>query len=265
MVIQSVQRAIDILSLFTHAAPRWGIAEMARTTGLAKTTVHNLVNTLAAGGFLRQDGETRKYQLGHRIFTLGAIMAGTFDINLKASGPVHQLMAQTGLVTRVAVWDSDAALVTLEVAPQYGSSISRQIGPRVVAYCSALGRALLAFMDPERCSAYVESVELTPYTPRTVTDRKRLKAVLDRSRERGFAVNDQELAPGQSSIAAPIHGSDGALAAAVSVTGSPERVVGAEMQRLAASVRATAAEISRYLGHFPATPVSAPAKRAGRS
>ncbi|MCG6894024.1 MAG: IclR family transcriptional regulator [Desulfobacteraceae bacterium] len=253
-MIQSIQRAVEILNLFSLARPNWGIAEISRATGLAKTTVHNIVSTLSQGGFLLQNTETRKYTLGHKIFTLGAIMAGTMDINLKASGPAHQITARTGLISRVAVWDNDAALVTLNVNPKYGSSLSQQIGPRVVAYCSAIGRALLAHLAPSDLEIYLERWKPVTFTPHTVTDKKELLRILDRTRRQGYALNDQELAPGQSAIAAAIFRSGGTLAASICLTSTPEVITGSRMPELVADLRSTAAEISRYLGHYPAGP-----------
>jgi DNA-binding IclR family transcriptional regulator len=253
-MIQSIQRTVELLNLFSLSRPRWGIAEMSRATGLAKTTVHNIVNTLARSGYLLQDAETRKYALGHKIFTLGTIMAGTLEINLKATGPAQQITGRTGLISRVAVWDTDAALVTLNVTPQYGSSLSQQIGPRVVAYCSAIGRALLAHLEPADRRAYLHRIRPEAFTPRTVTDKNQLRRILDRTRRQGYALNNQELALGQCSIAAAIFCSGGKLTASISLTGAPGAVTGDRMPELIADLRSTAAEISRYLGHYPAEP-----------
>jgi len=254
MIIQSVQRALEILSLFSHSKPRWGITDIAAATGLAKGTVHNIVNTLANGEFLKQDKETRRYTLGHRIFTLGAIMAVTLEINQKAAGLAHQLASRTGLVSRLAIWDHDAALVTLNVWPDHADSLSQQVGPRVVAYCSALGRALLAYLEPKVLTAYLNHVEMVPFTPQTVTDRARLVEILEQATIDGYVVNDQELAPGQTSIAATIFQGEGMLVASICLSGSPERILGSDKETLITELRNTAAEISRYMGYFPAAP-----------
>lgn len=254
MVIQSIQRALDIMSLFTHAQPRWGITEIAASTGLAKGTVHNIVNTLSKGGFLKQDEETRKYTLGPRIYTLGVIMAGTLEINQKAAGMAHQLAGRTGLVSRVAIWDHDAVLVTLTSWPHHADSLSQQIGPRVVAYCSSLGRALLAYMDNAAQRAYLEKVEMVRFTPQTVISKKRLLKILNETRKQGYAVNSEEIAPKQAAIAAAIFKGDGLPVASICLTGESERILGDRMEGLIADLRKTAVEISRYMGHVPSAP-----------
>ena len=252
MIIQSVNRALRILSLFSHSQPRWGITEMAAATSLAKGTVHNLVLTLVHGGFLKQDPETRKYTLGHSIFALGTIMSGTLEINQKAESPAHRLATCTGFICRVAIWDRDAALVTLNVTPRHDQMLSRQIGPRVVAYCSALGRMLLAYLDPESQDRYLEDLSPVRFTPHTVVDKKKLKDCMERTILQGFAVNNQELALGYASVAAAIFTGNGRLAAAISLTGSPDAVLGTEHEDIVHQLRNTAGEISRYMGYFPA-------------
>ena len=250
MIIQSVQRAMGILSLFSHSQPRWGITEIAAAMGLAKGTVHNLVHTLVAAGFLKQDPETRKYTLGHSIFALGTIMSGTLEINQKAESPAHHLADRTGFICRLAIWDSDAALVTLNVTPRHTQLVSRQIGPRVAAYCSALGRVLLAHQDPESQNRYLEELVPTPFTPHTVVDKETLKRILERTLLQGIAVNNQELALGYTSVATAIFSGNGRLAAAISLTGPPDAVMGTEQETIIHQLRNTAGEISRYMGYF---------------
>ncbi|MFH1982866.1 MAG: IclR family transcriptional regulator [Pseudomonadota bacterium] len=257
MLIQSVDRALGILSLFSHSHPRLGITEMAAAMGLAKGTVHNLVHTLVRSGFLKQDPETRKYNLGHSIFALGTIMSGTLEINQKAESPAHHLAASTGFICRVAIWDGDAALVTLNVTPRHAQMLSRQIGPRVVAYCSAVGRVLLAYLDLESRNSYLESLSPVRFTPYTIVDKKEIERCLERTLLQGFAVNNQELALGYASVAAAIFTGKGRLAAAISLTGSPDAVLGAEHEDIVHQLRNAAGEISRYMGYFPATPTAA--------
>jgi DNA-binding IclR family transcriptional regulator len=249
-MILSVEKAIGILSLFSFERPRWGISEMAKALEIPKGTTHNLVRTLSAAGFLRQDPETRRYSLGPRLFTLGTLVAGTLEINQKAAAPAHRLAAETGLICRVAIWDRDAALITLNLAPQYAEAMAAQIGPRVAAYCSAIGRVFLAHMETPDLESYLGEAALTAFTSRTLVSRSGLKRELKMTRERGYALNDQELALGRTSLAVAVLGRGGRPEAAISLTGSPEQVLGKDRERLISRLRATAAEIGRYMGYF---------------
>jgi len=255
MIIQSIDRALDILSLFSYAKPRWGITELALAMNLPKGTIHNIVSTLDSAGFLKKDEETRKYCLGPKLFSLGTIMGGTLEINQKASGPAHSLADRTGLVCRVAIWDHDAALVTMEVTPHNYKALAQRIGPRVAAYCSALGKSLLAYLTSSEIKVYLDRTELVPFTPNTITRRDLLLEELERTKTRGYAVNNEEIAPGRASLAATIFGSNGRAAGAISQTGSLEQILGPEMDSLIQALKATAGEISMALGYYPATPV----------
>ena len=231
--------------------------------GLPKGTIHNIVNTLERGGFLQQDQDTKKYGLGPNLFTLGTIMAGTLEINQKAAGPAQDLARRTGLSCRIAVWDRDAALVTLDVVPQHAESLAPRIGPRVVAYCSAIGRALLVYLESSQLESYLEQTEMIPYTVHTITQRDELLRELERTRNRGYAINNQELAPGRASIASTILKTGSLLAASISLTGAPDHLLGAAMEGLAMELRSTAAEVSRYMGYIPSEPALTRRGQAG--
>jgi DNA-binding IclR family transcriptional regulator len=254
MIIQSVDRALDILSLFSYARPRWGITDIALAMNLPKGTIHNIVSTLDSGGFLKQDEETRKYCLGSKLFSLGTIMGGTLEINQKASGPAHSLAERTGLVCRVAIWDDDAALLTMEVTPQDYNALAQRIGPRVAAYCSALGKSLLAYLTGSEIEAYLDRTELIPFTPKTISRRDLLLEELERTRTRGYAVNNEEIALGRASLATTIFGSNRRIAGTISQSGHVNRILGSEMDSIIGTLKATAAEISMALGYYPATP-----------
>jgi DNA-binding IclR family transcriptional regulator len=254
MIIQSVDRALDILSLFSYAKPRWGITEIALAMNLPKGTIHNIVSTLDAAGFLKKDDETRKYSLGPKLFSLGTIMGGTLEINQKASGPAHRLAENTGLMCRVAIWDHDAALLTMEVTPHNYNALAQRIGPRVAAYCSALGKCLLAYLAGSEIKAYLDRTELTPFTPRTISRKEALLKELKRTRKRGYAANNEEIAPGRASLAVPVFGSDRRVVSTISLAGNVDQILGSEMDLLIRGLKATGGEISTALGFYPANP-----------
>ena len=109
-VIQSVNRAIQILGLFSLAKPQLGITEISRALKLHKGTVQGLVRTLTDQGFLEQDHYSRKYQLGPKVYELGIIRAGSLEINQKASIPAHQLALRTERLVRIATWDKNSCV-----------------------------------------------------------------------------------------------------------------------------------------------------------
>jgi IclR family KDG regulon transcriptional repressor len=248
--IQSVHRALSLVGLFTRGSSRLGITEISKLLGLPKPTVHGLVRTLVKQGFLQQDPQTRKYMLGLKIYELGIVLAGSLEINQKGAGAAYQLAKQTGLVSRIAIWDLDSALLTVNIEPRSHLFFVHQIGPRIPAYCSAIGKALLAFLDAPDLKGYLERVQLRPLTANTITRKKQLLKEIDETRRRGYSVDREENLLGLACIGTPIFGLNGRLEGALSLSGDAKHIY-KRMDMLLPEVLKTAKEISRSLGHFP--------------
>jgi DNA-binding IclR family transcriptional regulator len=257
VTIQSVDRALQILLLFSHHRPQMGVAQISRNLSLSKGTVHGLVRTLVQHGFLTQDPATRKYRLGLRIHELGMVLAGTLELNLKAARPCQQLAKRSQLLTRVAIWDGDAVVITLNTYPAARPVLPHQIGPRVHAYCSATGKAVLAFLDEASLKAYLDRTKLVPFTPATITAKKRLIEDLQGVRERGYSIDREEAVEDLACIGAPLFERDGIVAGSLSLSGPPSRVLGRRMETLAGALVSAAAEISRNMGYDPASGTAA--------
>jgi DNA-binding IclR family transcriptional regulator len=238
------------MGLFTHGSTRLGIAEFSRALGLPKPTVHGLVRTLMNQGFLQQDPQTRKYRLGLKIYELGIILAGSLDINQRGAGLAYQLAKQTGLISRIAIWDLDSALLTVNIEPRSHLLFAHQIGPRIPAYCSALGKALLAFLEPEELRGYFDRVKLKPLTANTITQKKQFQKEIEETRRRGYSIDREENALGLACIGVPIFGLGGHLEGAMSLSGDPKDIYKG-MKTLLTELLKTGKEISRSLGYFP--------------
>jgi|Deesub1362B_J571_1020462.scaffolds.fasta_scaffold12811_3 DNA-binding IclR family transcriptional regulator len=251
MSIQSVERALDILELFSPSRRRLGISEISREMGLPKTTVHGLVTTLCKRGFLHRDPDTRKYELGLKLYELGAVLASCLEVNQRSAPFVQRLAREVRLMARVALWDGDTALVTLSVHPRSRALQFPQIGPRIPGYCSAIGKAVLAFLPPEELKAYLRRNRLVRYTPRTITEEEQLLQELDNTRMRGYALDRGEIVSGLACIGAPIRRSDGQPIASISVSGDPRRILGETLETLAERLLHTAEEVSREMGYIP--------------
>jgi IclR family transcriptional regulator, KDG regulon repressor len=251
--IQSIDRAVTLLLLFTRSRPKLGITEISQDLGLAKGTVHGLVRTLSRAGFLQQDPESRKYRLGLKIYELGMILAGTLDINEKSLAPTSQLANRTGLTAKIAIWDGNSALLVLQIDPRAHSLFTQQIGPSIPGYCSAVGKAILAQLEPEELDAYLDRTPLVPYTSKTITDRTELLEDLGETRQRGYSVDREETVLGFDCIGAPIFGRGGEIGGAISLSGSAEQIFPKQKEKTEALTKqllVTAAEISRSLGHW---------------
>lgn len=252
MNIQSVQRATDIISLFCKAPGRLGITEIATALKLNKGTVWGLVTTLERQQFLQQDAATRKYGVGPKLFELGTIYVGGLEINARGARHAQGLADRTKLDARIGIWDNGTVLITFLAVPRSEDHISHQIGPRVPAYCSAIGKALLANLEPARLKEYLRDVELQRHTRATLLTREALRADLEAARERGYSISREEMIPGLAALGAPVFGRHREVVGAISISESPRIVLGKRLERLGYELGCAAADISREMGYNPA-------------
>ncbi len=247
---QSIQRGARILSLFSYSRPRLKVSQIAREIGLAVGTAHGLVRTLEQEGFLSQDPRTREYRLGMRLHELGSIHLATLEINQKAAIPLSYLARETGLVGRLGVLERGVIVVTLDTLPLSKSSVAPFVGAAAPAYCTSMGRAILAQLPEDELLAYLDRVKLVKYTPRTITDRQALLEEIAITRQRGYSLSLQEFLVNLDSVGAPIFTQGGQVTGGLSLNGEPRLVSEANLQDLARRVMDTAGEVSRHMGHY---------------
>jgi len=249
--IQSIERASKLLGLFSVNRPRLGISEISRDLELAKGTVQGLVRTLANEGFLSQDTETKKYQLGPRVYELGAIFAKSLDVNQRAMVFVNEIAKRQKLVVSIGIWDRGAVLITLIAHAKIGSVPSGDFALRFPAYCTAMGKALLAFLDQRELESYIEQTDFHAVTTNTIIDKNRLREELTLTKTRGYAINNEEQWLRRGAIAAPIFGRNNSLVASISFGGDPARFLGNGKDELIVELISTAREISGLMGYSP--------------
>lgn len=236
--------------MFSYSRPRLKVSQIAREIGLAVGTVHSLVRTLEQEGFLSQDPRTREYRLGMRLHELGSIHLATLEINQKAAIPLSYLARETGLVGRLGVLERGVIVVTLDTLPLSKSSVTPFVGAAAPAYCTSMGRAILAQLPEEELLAYLDRVKLVKYTTRTIVDRQALLEEIAITRQRGYSLSLQEFLVNLDSVGTPIFSQGGQVAGGLSLNGEPRLVSEANLQDLARRVMDTASEVSRHMGHY---------------
>jgi IclR family pca regulon transcriptional regulator len=218
---QSLERGLAILSLFTPDRPALGISEIAGTLGLTRSTTHRYVATLARLGYLDQDAASRKYRLGSRVLDLGFSLLGSMDLREIAAPHLRRLTDATGYTSNLAIRDDTDVILIDRVRGRPGRyhqlEFSLHVGSRLPAYCSATGKALLAFLPRTDLDHLLERVDLIQRGPKTLAGKGALLADLDRVRRTGIAVNDEELERALRSVAAPVRSRTGEVVAAVNV------------------------------------------------
>jgi IclR family pca regulon transcriptional regulator len=253
---QSLERGLAMLSAFKPATPELGISDLARALGLTRSTSHRYAATLARLGYLQQNPQTRKYRLGPRVLDLGFSAINSMELRQISAPHLQQLSDETGRTVNMAILDGvDIVYIDRCRTSQQGQreiDLDLHVGSRLPAYCTSMGKVLLAFLPVDERTALIDRVQFADRGPNTISTRSALAAELERVRDRGVGVNNEELAYGLRSIAVPVWGSGGKVVAAINVAvhrsaGSIEELA----DRLSPSLRHAAAEISARLGYRP--------------
>lgn len=250
---QSLERGLAILECFTPEAPVLGIADIADRLGMSRSTTHRYVTTLVALGYLVQ-GAKRKYRLGLGVTDLGMSALNATDLREQAHADLAELSHRSGYTTSIAMREGDEVECVDCVRGLRrrhgvaGPDVKR--GSRLPAYCTALGKVLLAYLPEQARRELLSQIELRPQGPNTIVTKGMLRDELAQIREEGLAVEDQELASGRIAIAAPVLNEAGEIAAAVDMSASTP---GIEMEELADAlgphVISTADRVAARLGY----------------
>ena len=191
---QSLERGLAILASFHSARPLLGVSDLSRKVGLSRSTTHRYVATLAALGYLQQDAETKKYRLGPRVLDLGFSAINSMELRHVSAPHLKALSDKTGRTANMAVLDG-TEIVYIERcrAPDAREiDLNLHVGSRLQAYCTSMGKVLLAFLPASQLSALLDSVKLARRGPNTITSKRALLKELEQVRARGLAMNNEE-------------------------------------------------------------------------
>ena len=247
---QSLERGLAILGCFTPERPVLGIAEIADELGISRSTTHRYVITLFALGYLEQDS-SRRYRLGLGVTDLGMSVLNATGLREHAHPYLEELRRETSHTVSIAVLDH-GEIVYVDRAPSFrnGIDLGLDTGSRLSAYCTAMGKVLLANLPEREQSELLATMRLTQRGPNTITSKNALRVELEQIREEGFAVDDQELAEGVHAIAVPVRAVSGKVAAALGLSADASTISLEELvDALGPHLVSTADRISARLGY----------------
>jgi len=245
--IQSVDRAARILKVLASGPRRLGVSEIADRLDLTRPTVHGLLQTLQAHGFVEQDRDSDKYQLGAGLLQLGNSYLDLNELRSRALVHAERLAGRADSAVRVGVMHGASVVVVHHVFRPDTTLQILEVGAELPLHASALGKAMLAYA-PERAVTDLLAEPLPRLTSRTLTPAALLEELND-VRERGFAREKDEAILGESSIAAPIFDHSGHAVGAIAIVGDTERIMPrGPARQLSSAVADAARSISRELG-----------------
>ncbi|GAB2609569.1 IclR family transcriptional regulator [Streptomyces capparidis] len=250
-LVPAVTRALDILELFLDGEESLSAPEITRRLGLPRTTVHELVTTLAARSYLVPvPDHSGRYRLGVRAYQLGSRYAEQLDLASEGHAVARRVADTCDETVHVAILDGADVIYIAKVDSTHAVRMVSAAGRRLPAHCTAVGKLLLAGLSEAALDARIpEDRPLAAMTPNSITSPRELRRELASIRERGIAVERCESNPDVGCVAAPVRDTHGELVAAMSISVPTIRWSEEREADLAELVAKGAAELSERLGY----------------
>ena len=247
--VQVLERSFRILDALAGAAKELSPAELALRLRLHKSTIHRLLVVLEGQRFIRRTIDGR-YGLGMKLIEMGSRAVEQLDLGEHAVPFLQQLVDETGETAHICVLSGTEMVSIANVAGRWTLRMPSTVGRRTQTYCTAVGKAFIAFLQPHLLSNLIERVEFVRLTRRTLMTPSALRTELERIRRRGYAVDDEEAEEGLRCIGAPIRDYTGNVVAALSIAGPVFRIQKGKVAVYARAVTAAADNLSADLGYI---------------
>ncbi|MCI1958650.1 MAG: IclR family transcriptional regulator [Clostridia bacterium] len=248
VTVQSVIKAFNVLECFENKK-ELGISDISKQMGISKSTIYGIVNTLVETGLLEQDGESKKYRLGLKLFEFGRIVEKRMDLRDEAKPFCIELSEKYVQTVHLAT-HSEGEVVYIDKfdVPDF-LIVYSQVGRRAPMTCTGVGKAMLAYLGKDYIEKYIIPKGFPKKTEKSIDTAEKLYADLEDVRKRGYAIDNEEIEQGLKCIAVPIFDKNGKPVAAVSLSGMAAKMEKNSTSAIAGDVIKCADEISARLGY----------------
>ncbi|MHB1407109.1 MAG: IclR family transcriptional regulator [Desulfitobacteriaceae bacterium] len=246
-LVQSVQRAIEILQCFSAKEDRLGVTEISRRLDLNKSTVFGIISTLEHYRLMEKVPETGQYKLGIKLLELGNLVFQQLDLRKIARPYLDQIVEEFKETTHLAILDGYEVVYVDKVDSDFSIRMNSEVGKRRPAYCTGLGKAILSYLPGDEWKEHLPPV-LKRVTPNTITGVDDLEKEVERIRRSGYAEDNEEIEQGLRCVAVPIWDQDNNVIAAISVSGPTVRVTKEKAGNIVVRLLNIAGEISGRMG-----------------
>lgn len=242
-----LSKTFRILELLESSPAPLTLTEISARTGINKSTALRFLAHLESARYVARDSKAA-YSTGDKLRPANA--RSVFEIHLReaSQAPLRELWRTTQETVNLGILDGQEVLYLDCLESPHSFRLVANAGLRAVAYRTALGKAILAFLPPERRKALVETFVFQAFTPRTITSPERFRSELERVRRRGYAIDDEESVVGVRCLAAPVLDRTEQAVAAVSISGPAARIRNDQLPEFVAALRAAAEQIAARLG-----------------
>lgn len=249
--VPALSRGLELLLQFSRQEPELTGAELSRRLALPRASVFRMLQTLEQMGFVERVGASASYRLGIGVLRLGFEYLASMELAEHGRPVVEALRDQTGHSAHLVVLDGTEVVFVVKAAGRSAIFNSVQIGARLPAHATVLGRLLLGGKTAAQLASLYEGQSLKAYTERTPTTVAQLKKLIDAEARQGYAISEGGFESGISVVAAPVHDDAGSVAAAISVTVPAQRIERALASSLAVAVRDAADRLTQRLSRQP--------------
>lgn len=225
----SLARGLAVVQAFSDSRKPQTIAQISQKTGIPRAAVRRCLFTLQQLGYV--DAELNNFSLRPKVLTLGYSYLSSTPLTVSSQPYLNAISRDLGESCSLAVFEDGEVLYVARSAASRVMSVALNTGSRLPAYCTSLGRVMLAHLASADLDAYFAKVKLKAITDKTETNQKRLREILVQVRQDGYAINDEELELGLRSIAVPVRGASGQVLAALNVGAQASRVSAGRMQQ----------------------------------
>lgn len=244
---QAIDRTLAVLECFRERGRDLGISELSEQLGLSSSTVHRIVRALVRQGYLAQNDTTERYYLGRSAVLLGQAANGRLGLH-RAQSVLDRMRDETGESVNLGVREGEEMVVVIRAESRHPLRFSQEPGSRLPVYATAMGKASLAYgsMTIEN-EITALSKPLRALVPKTITSVPKLREELERTRTRGYSIDDEGAIEGVRCVAAPILSPPGRLLAALAIQAPAVRMPHKRLRSLAPVVQAAAEEIAQLI------------------
>ncbi len=222
--VKSLYKALKLLDLFNKEHPELGVMELAKLSGMQKSSAYNIIDTFQMCGFISKNPSTGKYRLWHKLLELSNVMQSHDNVSLVIK-PFLDRLSDECHETVYCATPSGTDAVYIESALPNDRTFTRYIvGVKVKMYCTAVGKAMLAFLGEDLLQKVVAE-GMQPNTPYTLTNEQALRADLETTRRRGYSIDNMENEYGIRCVGVPVWSASDTVVGALSVSGPSLRVM----------------------------------------
>jgi IclR family pca regulon transcriptional regulator len=244
--IESLDRGLRVLEVFGTSRQPMTLSDLAKAAGLPRATARRILFTLERAGFVTTDGKL--FRLMPRVLVLASSYLASNHVVSVLQPALDKLSNEAQEISSMAILDGNDVVFIARASPTRIFAAGIDIGYRLPAFCTSVGRVLLSRLSDGELAAALERMPLTALTPFTVTDKKKLLKVIIADRAQGYSLVDREAEPGFRSVSVPVRRYDGAVVAAINMGAHVDRVSAEEMvERFLPRLQETAASVKSLL------------------